>query len=76
MTSYPWALIKECQRMFPIGPEDVCELTGSKEDLCRHHVDRDRGNNAPENVQILSREKHIQLHVEAGDWGRMKKLPV
>lgn len=59
--------------MYRIDEDTVCELTGSKENLCRHHVDRDRGNNAPENVQMLSREKHIQLHIEAGDWGRMKK---
>ena len=75
MTKYPWALIKRTQRLYPIHAGDTCERCGSRGNLTRHHKDRDRGNNAPDNIVILCLRCHIREHIRAGDWGRMKGRP-
>ncbi|MFX7938275.1 HNH endonuclease, partial [Acinetobacter baumannii] len=48
----------------------VCESCGTTTTLRRHHKDRNRENNLPENIAILCQECHKAEHVSAGDWGR------
>jgi len=71
--AYNWKHIKRTQRAFPIEPGTRCMACGARTNIQRHHVDEDRGNNAPENIQFLCQTCHIGLHIMRGTWGRMKK---
>jgi|ERR1700758_140027 len=43
-------------------PMIECSRCGSKENLCRHHIDRNRLNNTPSNIEILCRSCHSKEH--------------
>lgn len=49
------------KRMYPLTQ---CNRCGAKEDLHRHHRDRNRLNNEPDNVEILCRACHVSEHME------------
>ncbi len=40
----------------------ICELCDEKKKLIVHHLDRDRLNNVPENLQAICRLCHTRLH--------------
>lgn len=42
----------------------ICELIGRKlePDECVHHIDRDRANNDPSNLLLLTKSEHSKLH--------------
>jgi hypothetical protein len=60
----------QCQRMYQITEDTVCEWCGSKRLLQRHHLDRNCSNNDKSNVVILCQDCHTKTHVERGEWGR------
>ena len=41
-----------------------------------HHVDKDRGNNSPENLHALSIKDHYSIHYSQGDWMSCWKIGV
>ena len=55
---------KRAQRMFPITPDDACDVCGGIKTLQRHHKDHDTSNNAPENIALLCADCHAIEHVK------------
>lgn len=39
-----------------------CYFCGSKENLCRHHIDKNRSNNTKDNLMVVCRSCHAKLH--------------
>jgi hypothetical protein len=66
-----YTLIRRTQRMYPLEGKH-CNRCPTDAKPQRHHRDRDRSNNSPENVEFLCHKCHERDHIEAGDWGRMK----
>lgn len=62
-----WRGLKQAQRAFNLTS---CQECGTKDNLHRHHKDRDRLNNTPENIAILCHPCHAKEHAKQGDWGR------
>jgi len=54
------AQVGQCQR---------CSHDGSTSRLEVHHIDRDKRNQAPENLLILCHACHMQDHAQAGETG-------
>lgn len=72
MTRYTGPGGNQARRMYAATE---CATCGSKTTLQRHHKDRNRENNTPENIEILCRECHKNEHMNAGDWGRGQVKP-
>ena len=49
--------------------EAKCIECGTTENLCVHHKDRNRNNNAKENLEIRCQQHHTGLHSNNGDCG-------
>lgn len=43
-------------------------------DIDIHHIDGDRNNNSIKNLVALTREEHIQIHLDQGDYGAANLL--
>lgn len=39
-----------------------CHFCGATKNLCRHHIDKNRSNNTPENLVVVCRSCHAKLH--------------
>jgi len=48
-----------------------CQQCGTNEDLVLHHIDLDRNNNEPNNLQLLCRSCHRKLHAEKTPYNRL-----
>lgn len=71
---------REERRLSPNGirfkklyPANNCEICGTNYDLNRHHKDRNRENNKPDNIQILCRKCHGKHHGREWWMGYEKK---
>lgn len=49
--------------------QNFCEICGGAKYLVVHHLDKNRKNNAPENLVKLCRSCHAQLHMLAENFG-------
>lgn len=47
---------------------ESCEICGGKKMLAAHHMDKDRTNNLPENIQTLCVICHAKLHHGTLGW--------
>lgn len=64
------------QDVFRKAKPDIksCEICGSQKYLVVHHVDQDRKNNAPDNLMMLCRRCHAQVHGLAASLGETPML--
>ena len=46
--------------------EYKCEECGSIKNIDVHHIDGDRNNNVPENLELLCRSCHVKKHINNG----------
>lgn len=53
--------------------EKKCNRCGSESFLCVHHKDRNRRNNAKENLEILCKSCHQKEHVKRNEKGQFTK---
>ena len=56
-----------------VGRCQRCDHDGSESRLTVHHRDRDKRNQAPENLEVLCFRCHMQEHGRAGEIGRKKR---
>lgn len=47
----------------------ICSVCGSEENICVHHIDKNRANNNPENLLIKCKSCHTSKHSKDGDCG-------
>lgn len=66
-----WAAIRRCQRAFP-NP-GTCQIPGCEAKAQRHHRNRNREDNSPENIEFICQKHHAEEHIRAGDWGTMHR---
>jgi 5-methylcytosine-specific restriction protein A len=52
-----------------VGKCTRCDHDGSQSRLGVHHIDRDKRNQAPENLEVLCHSCHMQEHAKAGETG-------
>lgn len=61
------------------GLKKKCSICGSTDNVCVHHIDGNRSNNAPENHLIICKNQHTSNHDKLGDSGwavsNMKIIP-
>jgi 5-methylcytosine-specific restriction endonuclease McrA len=61
---------KEAARLVrEAGQCSRCGHDGSESRLDIHHIDRDKQNQAPENLEILCHRCHMREHAAAGETG-------
>ncbi len=52
-----------------LGFEKVCMECGSTEQICVHHVNRDRSDNSEPNLKILCKRCHVIEHIKEKQFG-------
>ena len=56
-------------------PAIMCDQCGATKHLHRHHRNRNPQDNTAKNVRILCHRCHEKEHIQAGDWGKGRRLP-
>lgn len=60
--NHQWSNYKAEYSYRHLADLDYCKLCESKDNLCRHHIDKDRSNNTIENILVVCRKCHAIIH--------------
>lgn len=63
---------RNCAYIASKHKKEFCEKCGSKKKLQVDHIDADRSNNDPSNLQTLCHSCHVQKTTENKEWRRNK----